>query len=83
MLIPLNDASVVTFAVDIDANGVVNLYLDNEKIALEAPQGVYSGALSAGTWHPAYMQIATQANATFDYDFYSIGLVDTDKAKTN
>lgn len=83
MLIPLNKESVVTFAVDIDEAGVVNLYLDGEKIALEAPQAPYSGTLSAGKWHPAYMQIATQANTTFDYDFYSIGLVDTDKIKTN
>lgn len=79
MLIPLNGATVVTFGVDIDEAGVVNLYLDGEKIALDAPQGVYSGSLKEGTWHPAYMQIATQANAVYDYDFYSIGLVDTDK----
>ena len=83
MFIPLNGASVVTFGAEIDAAGVVNFYLDGEKIELEAPQGAYSGTLKEGTWHPAYMQIATQANATFNYDFYSIGLVDTDLVKEN
>ena len=83
MFIPLNGASVVTFGAEIDAAGVVNFYLDGEKIELEAPQGAYNGTLKEGTWHPAYMQIATQANATFNYDFYSIGLVDTDLVKEN
>ncbi len=83
MLIPMNGASVVTFGAEIDEAGVVNFYLDGEKIELEAPQGAYSGTLKEGTWHPAYMQIATQANATYNYDFYSIGLVDTDLVKEN
>ena len=72
---------IFTIGTDIDANGVVNLYIDGEKLELEAPIAAYSGALAAGEWHPVSAQMYSNGGATFNYNIYSVGLVDTDLTK--
>ena len=83
--IPIEDVNkIFTIAMDVDANGVCNLYVDGVALTLESPITPYSGSsLVAGTWHPSFLQIYGPANSTYDYNIYSIGLVDTDKTKTN
>ena len=78
---------VVSFAIDIDENGVCNLYLNGEKATLEAPIArLYSGnyiAIPAGTYNPVRFQFENNAGFNYTYNIYSLGLVDTDKIKSN
>ena len=78
---------VVSIGVDIDSAGVCNIYLNGEKAALEAPIARLSGgsyvAIPAGSYNPVRFQLENSSGFNYNYNIYSIGLVDTDKTKTN
>lgn len=77
---------VVSIGVDIDANGVCNIYLNGEKATLEAPIARLSGsyiAIPAGKYNPVHFKLENNTGYNYNYKIYSIGLVDTDKIKTN
>ena len=78
---------VVSFAIDIDENGVCNIYLNGEKAELEAPiarlnSGSYV-SIPAGTYNPVRFQFENSSGFNYIYNIYSLGLVDTDKIKAN
>lgn len=78
---------VVSFAIDIDENGVCNIYLNGEKATLEAPiarlnSGSYV-SIPAGTYNPVRFKFENNSGFNYTYNIYSLGLVDTDKIKAN
>lgn len=77
---------VACIGVDIDANGVVNIYVNGEKVELDAPvarmvqsNGVSYVAVPAGNYNPTRFMFETSTGYAMNYNIYSIGLVDTDK----
>ena len=88
LFVPDNGGTdVVSIGVDIDADGVCSIYLNGEKAALDAPIARLSGssyvAIPAGTYNPVRFQLENSSGFNYNYEIYSIGLVDTDKTKTN
>jgi len=88
LYVPDNGGSdVISLGVDIDANGVCNLYVNGEKATLEAPIArLYDGSyveIPAGNYNPVCFRFENSSGFNYNYEIYSIGLVDTDKIKEN